>query len=140
MQCSPQINIDIADTLPTGSNGASGFTDVTTEAGVGDMGLGTTGSWGDFGDDGDLDLYVANWDCNFCPNTRRDGLYRNEGDGTFADISDALGPEAYGIGFVHKIPKPGVELYVSYKHYELDEPGISNEDLDIGLMGARVKF
>ena len=48
--------------------------------------------------------------------------------------------DAYGIAFVHTIPKPGVELYASYKHYELDEPGVSNEDVDIGLIGARVKF
>jgi hypothetical protein len=82
------------------NDGASGFTDVTDVAGVGDMGVGTTGSWGDFDEDGDLDLYVANWGCNGCENTSRDGLYRNEGDGTFADISDALGPEAYGFGFV----------------------------------------
>lgn len=55
------------------------FTDVTDQAGVGDLrhGLGVT--VGDYDNDGDPDLYLN----NFGPNV----LYRNNGDGTFEDVT-----------------------------------------------------
>ncbi|MHC4693687.1 MAG: CRTAC1 family protein [Planctomycetota bacterium] len=65
------------------NNGNGTFTDVTREAGVGDMGYGVGCSAADFDKDGDLDLYVL----NYGPNV----LYRNNGDGTFTDISEASG-------------------------------------------------
>ena len=65
------------------NNGDGTFTDVTSEAGVGDTGYGTGGSAADFDNDGDLDLYVL----NYGPNV----FYRNNGDGTFTDISRASG-------------------------------------------------
>ncbi|MHC4655604.1 MAG: CRTAC1 family protein [Planctomycetota bacterium] len=65
------------------NNGDGTFTDVTREAGVGDMGYGTGCSAADFDRDGDLDLYVL----NYGPNV----FYRNNGDGTFTDISQASG-------------------------------------------------
>ncbi len=61
------------------------FVDVTDAAGVGDRGYGMGAAVGDIDNDGDLDLFVA----NVGPNT----LYRNNGDGTFADISDRVPPE-----------------------------------------------
>lgn len=60
------------------------FTDVTTKAGVGDeehYGVGCSAA--DFDNDGDLDLYVL----NYGPNV----FYRNNGDGTFTDISQQSG-------------------------------------------------
>jgi hypothetical protein len=65
------------------NNGDGTFTDVTSEAGVGDTGYGTGGSAADFDNDGDLDLYVL----NYGPNV----FYCNNGDGTFTDISQASG-------------------------------------------------
>ena len=66
-------------------NNADGtFTDVTKEAGVGDeehFGFGCSAA--DFDKDGDLDLYVL----NYGPNV----FYRNNGDGTFTDISESSG-------------------------------------------------
>ncbi len=72
-----------------------GFRDVTTLAGVGDTGKGTTATWGDYDADGHLDLYVANWAClPECkpadPLQASDRLYRNVGDGTFSDVSSLL--------------------------------------------------
>ncbi len=55
------------------------FTDVTAEAGVGHRGYGMGLAVGDYDGDGDPDLYVS----NFGP----DVLYRNEGDGTFRDVT-----------------------------------------------------
>ena len=87
-----------ANTLFHNDAGA-GFRDVTAAAGVGDAGKGTTAAWGDYDGDSFLDLYVVNWSCfPECgdPNiTRdhsaaRDTLYRNKGDGTFADVTHLL--------------------------------------------------
>ena len=64
--------------------GATSFADVTSTAGVGDTGNGRGTAWADFDGDGDLDLYVTN------KNTAN-ALYRNEGDGTFSDVTSTAG-------------------------------------------------
>jgi hypothetical protein len=60
------------------------FTDVTARSGFapGDYGMGA--AVGDYDNDNDPDVYVT----NFGPNR----LYRNNGDGTFADVTSASGP------------------------------------------------
>ncbi|HAV62717.1 MAG TPA: CRTAC1 family protein [Verrucomicrobiales bacterium] len=91
------------------------FADVTTKAGVaGDAGdWSTAATFLDFDNDGHLDLFVANYvkwsrEIDFKVNFTIDGthraygpptdfegafprLYRNNGDGTFADVSEASG-------------------------------------------------
>jgi hypothetical protein len=67
------------------------FTDVTEKAGVGDNGYGMGCVVGDYDNDGDVDLYVT----NYGPNV----LYRNNGNGTFADVTakaGVAGPEKIG--------------------------------------------
>ncbi len=59
------------------------FTDVTDAAGVGDPSYGMGALAGDYDNDGDQDLYVT----NYGPNV----LYRNNGDGTFADVTAKAG-------------------------------------------------
>ncbi len=60
------------------------FADATTQAGISeDPAIGNSATWWDFDADGDLDLYVANGE--FDP----DRLFRNEGDGTFQDVSNS---------------------------------------------------
>ena len=97
---------------------AGRFDDVTDMAGVGDTGWGTAAVFLDLDRDGDLDLFVVNYvtwalaaakEC-YAVNTRTycgpvdadaapDRLYRNNGDGTFTDISIAAGlGTAYGTG------------------------------------------
>ncbi len=93
-----------ANTLMRNLSG-QGFADVTAAAGVGDTGKGQSAAWGDFDQDGWLDLYVVNWTClpdckpvDFA--THQDRLYRNNGDGTFADVSSFLDPaKLLGAGF-----------------------------------------
>ena len=88
------------------NNGDGTFTDITSHAGVGDGSWSVSASFGDFDLDGYLDLYVTNYldyqleTAHACflegvhiycgPHEypgARDTLYRNEGDGTFTDVT-----------------------------------------------------
>lgn len=106
------------------NNGNGTFSDVTTRAGVagGATEWSTSTGFFDADRDGDLDLYVANYvdyrrDRNpycgyerpgyrsYCQPQRFDGvadrLFRNNGDGTFTDVSKAAGianPAGKGLG------------------------------------------
>lgn len=67
------------------NEGGLKFTDVTEERGLIDVqGRGMQPIFWDFDRDGDMDLYVAN-DVSF------NVLFRNEGDGSFTDVSFATG-------------------------------------------------
>ena len=83
------------------------FTDVTRQAGIDfvhsagvrthqlpeDMGSGA--AWGDYDNDGCPDLYLVNqpgpWGQPVGPNSPTSRLYHNNGDGTFADVTDRAG-------------------------------------------------
>ncbi len=82
--CDPRIYEGELDILYR-NNGDGTFTDVTESAGFSEAtGRGLALAWGDYDDDGDMDIYIANdADQNF--------LYRNDGDGTFTDVSLAAG-------------------------------------------------
>jgi tetratricopeptide (TPR) repeat protein len=112
------------------NDGDGTFTDVTDTAGVGgDSRWGTSAAFFDMEGDGDLDLYVANYmECGPGKVPRRgasascawkgidvacgpkglvpfqDVLYRNEGDGTFSDVTREAGAELaeprYALGVV----------------------------------------
>lgn len=73
------------------NNGDGTFTNVTQRARVGDTGLCLGVVWGDFDDDGCPDLYVVN-------DFGRKTLYRNNGDGTFSDVTVKSNTLAYGAG------------------------------------------
>jgi enediyne biosynthesis protein E4 len=94
------------------NNGDGTFTDVTAKAGVGDPRWSTGAAFLDYNNDGHLDLYVANY-LDFKPEAKRsmvseregyryfpgprdydaeaDTLYRNNGDGTFTDVTRQAG-------------------------------------------------
>ena len=102
------------------NDGSGHFTDVTAEAGVGDPDWSTAAAFFDFDVDGDLDLFVVNylhWTKNieqecfgpafyvtYCGPTSydvpaMDRLYRNNGDGSFTDITYSAGINvAFGNG------------------------------------------
>ena len=106
------------------NQGDGTFVDVTAQAKVGDKGFSAGGVFFDYDGDGDLDLYVTNYclvnletdqPCKhltvygYCSpenyTAEHDVLYRNEGDGTFADVSEASGirnvlPVGRGMGVV----------------------------------------
>ncbi len=104
------------------------FTDVTARAGVGDSRWSTNCAFADYDRDGDLDLYVSNYvafaeasipkrgassSCKYLgidvmcgPQGlagEPDTLYRNNGDGTFTDVTRAAGvndPNLFGFGVI----------------------------------------
>ena len=101
------------------NDGDGGFEDVTLDAGVSDPAWSTAATFSDFDADGDLDLFVVNnlkWsaaneiDCysrgipTYCLPTNyqapaRDSIFRNNGDGTFTNVTIESGIElAYGNG------------------------------------------
>ncbi|MDE0014475.1 MAG: FG-GAP-like repeat-containing protein [Candidatus Poribacteria bacterium] len=66
------------------NNGNGTFADITTTAGVGNRGnYGQGAACADYNNDGDVDLYVTNFGVNV--------LYRNNGDGTFTDVTRVAG-------------------------------------------------
>jgi hypothetical protein len=112
------------------NNGNGTFSDVTAKAGVGAPSYqghkmwSAAAGWLDYDNDGKLDLFVSNycqWEVNKDPVCLSGGrlraychpkfyqplpstLYRNNGDGTFTDVSDATGisrrlGKGMGVGF-----------------------------------------
>ena len=101
------------------NDGQGNFTNVTEVAGVSDPAWSTAAAFADFDGDADLDLFVVNnlkWsvereiDCyargvpTYCLPTNYqapapDSMFRNNGDGTFTNVSAAAGfLQAYGNG------------------------------------------
>lgn len=76
------------------NNGDGTFTDATEKAGLLEPMNSITAQWVDFDNDGRLDLFVAG-------ERQPNKLYRNKGDGTFADVAGAAGVAGKD-GFVSK--------------------------------------
>lgn len=102
------------------NDGTGNFVDVTDETGLSDALWGTSAAFLDLDRDGDLDLYHANYlhwsleielDCfgsgvlTYCPPTNYqapaiDRMFRNNGDGSFTDITREAGiNKSFGNGF-----------------------------------------
>jgi PKD repeat protein len=80
------------------NNGDGTFTDVTDIAGVGDEGMGRSAVLGDYDNDGYLDLYVVNGKTFPSDPIPFNVLYRNNGDGTFTDVTQEAGVGDAGNG------------------------------------------
>jgi hypothetical protein len=105
------------------NNGNGTFTDVTAHARVGDSRFSTSAAWVDYDRDGRLDLFVCNY-CRWTPTSNKictdsgghkhmcgpttyqgvsNTLYRNNGDGTFTDVTQRAGllaPRGKGLGIL----------------------------------------
>ena len=112
------------------NNGDSTFTDVTSQAGVENLNWGTSCAFADVDNDGFLDLYIANY-AKYDPTNDKpcyergvhvycgphayppvhDTLYKNNGDGTFTDVSELYRPSDL-------IPQHG--LGVTFGDYDAD--------------------
>lgn len=55
-----------------------------------------------------------------------------EADGDQAD--------SWGLGLVQCIDKIATEAYLGYRNFDLDRKGVNFEDINVGMVGARVKF
>ncbi len=72
------------------NDGAFSFTDISASAGLAQNNEHTYGcAWGDYDRDGDLDLYVCLYEYEGNQNnfSRMNHLYRNNGNGTFTDVT-----------------------------------------------------
>ena len=110
------------------------FTDVTEQAGIHGLYHGMSASWADYNNDGYLDIYVLNRGIllgdalailtipyKFEPNI----LYRNNGDGTFTDVTDEAGADgildcdeykADPNGLVRKMKLPFQSVWFDYNN------------------------
>jgi len=90
------------------NNGDGTFTDISKKSGLADARWSLSAPWFDYDNDGDLDVYVTNYleydkgkFRSFYPAAgypgplsyrgQGDALYRNNGDGTFSDVTKAAG-------------------------------------------------
>jgi hypothetical protein len=106
-----------------GSSGGRVFTDVTATAGVGQTGLGRVAQFADLTNSGHKDLVVVN---DYVPgtNTMPSKIFRNNGDGTFTDVTPGSGfaPVGFIVGGMALADTSGsgfLDIYISYWTYEL---------------------
>jgi hypothetical protein len=66
------------------NEGDGTFVDVAGESGIHENGVGRGVAWADYDADGDYDLYLGNLE-------GANALFRNEGDGTFVDVTKSAG-------------------------------------------------
>lgn len=120
------------------NNGDGSFDNVTKKANVGGGKKCSVGAvWLDFDNDGFLDLYVGNY-LNFDPeykyyyapdgfpgplayDSQKDILFRNNGDGTFEDVTKKMGivdidGRAMGVGAADYDDDGFVDIYVANDH------------------------
>ncbi len=120
------------------NEGNGSFKNVTEKAGVaGDDHLSVGAVWLDYDIDGFLDLYVGNYlnydpdyDYYYAPDgfpapmaydSQKDVLYHNNGDGTFENVTDAMGivdidGRAMGVGAADYDQDGYVDIYVANDH------------------------
>ncbi|RKU30914.1 hypothetical protein C6497_03955 [Candidatus Poribacteria bacterium] len=98
------------------NDGNGRFTDITSHAGVGDVGFGMGCVFADYNGDGFVDLYVTNFGNNL--------LYRNNGDSTFTNVTDVAGVDcplwSTGACFADYDNDNDLDLYVcNYVDFDL---------------------
>jgi len=112
------------------------FEDVTAQAGVGDVGDGRTATFLDIDCDGLVDLFSSN---HVNPNR----LYRNIGNGAFADIAPALGltdpPDPFGTAFGDYDGDGDIDVFLAthFGNSLLRCDGVTNHWIQVHLIGTQ---
>lgn len=106
-----------------------GFTNVSAASGT-DLHFDAMGlAVADYDTDGDFDIYVSNGE-------EGNGLLRNNGDGTFAEVADSLGVAVrrvcWGTSFLDIDNDGDLDLYVSVSHGNPDRENALFENLGDG--------
>ena len=116
---------------------ADSFTDVTEEAGPVRSGWANSVCIGDFDNDGNDDLFVTYWGQNV--------LYRNNGDGTFTDVTTDAGlgglPARWNAGatFIDYDRDGHLDLFVSnYIEVDLDKLPLPGQGSNCNWKGVPV--
>jgi len=100
------------------NNGNGSFSDVAGSAGVNDGVRNSVGAlWADYDNDGDLDLYIVNF-------FEQDQLYRNNGSGSFSNVTGSAGVN---------VISQGDELAAAFGDFDGDG------DLDLYVCKARFR-
>jgi hypothetical protein len=136
-----------------GKDGVPRFAERARAHGIADVGYNTHAAFFDYDRDGDLDLYVLKnaleaYNRNITRARKVNGeaastdrLYRNEGNGTFTDVSRAAGilQEGYGLGIaVSDIDRDGwPDVYVANDFLTNDLVWINNRDGTFTNQAAR---
>ncbi|HEV3263444.1 MAG TPA: CRTAC1 family protein [Gemmataceae bacterium] len=119
------------------NNGDGTFTDVTAKAGLKGKGWGGDVAIFDYNDDGYLDLFVTNM-------FGASQLYRNNGDGTFTDVTkDTLGRTSWGaIGSkAFDFNNDGkLDLLIVDMHSDMWMPSLSGISVDMIKRIAKQKY
>ncbi|MCB9847554.1 MAG: CRTAC1 family protein [Phycisphaeraceae bacterium] len=104
------------------NDGSGVFTEGGAAAGVARTHRGTGASAGDYDDDGDLDIYVSSLGFGTQDTPGHNVLYRNNGDGTFTDVTATA-------GVAYASPTIGDTFGSAFGDYDLDG------DLDLAVAG-----
>jgi hypothetical protein len=108
-------------------NDGGRFADATDASGLAVRGLGMAAAWGDYDGDADLDLVVTRYGTNL--------LFRNDGSGRFADVSEAAGVSRFwgfwaGASWADYDRDGDLDLYVcGYVKYEWDQESAGKTSL-----------
>ena len=117
------------------NEGHGRFVDVAKQAGVENVRSTKGVAWGDYDDDGLIDLYVAN-------RGSASRLYRNNGDGTFADVAESLsvtGPlNAFSCWFWDYDNDGRLDIFVAAFNASLND--FANDVLGLPSKGERPRL
>jgi enediyne biosynthesis protein E4 len=116
--CGTQTTLNSKTNFLYQNVGSSGFSDVTAASGLIVMGFSWNADWGDFDNDGDLDIYVGN-------SNAANNLFRNNGDGTFTDVSVQYGvadaTSTFSCGWADYDNDGDLDLYVANASTGIDK-------------------